>query len=480
MIIDKSEFKSLKKEGGGFLGIQCFLLAYHERGLEQSNSGEKFDISLYKNGLFVNSNFGEKYFFSNESIISVAGEDGQLIIEIQENGEDNLLVFTAIDAKDLLKMQSLINEAIGVNEEIDEEPIVENKGSSWLIDKDEYKRLKKEGGGIFKSEAFFTAVHEGGLDYVKVGSDIEITLMKKGLLLNIVLGDKLFIPIENVQFASISEKKLAIFIEEDEEEKILSFTGKNSDLMLYMQNSIAKLIGFKAQTAEEIFQQKKEQFERELESSETYCIEVDKETYKRLIKEGGGLMNMEGYCSGKLVEGLDNTDVGTRVEMTLRRNGLFISTDSGEKYFVAIEYIYTSVVGDDNGVDALGILIGEGGETERVIMIHSDEPKNLVRMNNGISAAVGGKTVSVSKYMKGKESAAREEAEERLDELKREKVPYCPKCHSTSLTYLDQKLDIGRAMIGDAIAGDKGAILGGLSGSKGKLKCLNCGHTWKI
>lgn len=59
-------------------------------------------------------------------------------------------------------------------------------------------------------------------------------------------------------------------------------------------------------------------------------------------------------------------------------------------------------------------------------------------------------------------------------------VPECPKCHSTSITYADKKLSIGRAVVGGAIIGAPGAILGGLSSKKGYAVCLNCGKRWKL
>lgn len=78
------------------------------------------------------------------------------------------------------------------------------------------------------------------------------------------------------------------------------------------------------------------------------------------------------------------------------------------------------------------------------------------------------------------ENRKKQEEKQRLNELEKQGVVYCPKCHSTSITYIDKKLSIGRALAGGAIAGDTGAILGGLSSKKGKVKCLKCGHTWKI
>lgn len=56
----------------------------------------------------------------------------------------------------------------------------------------------------------------------------------------------------------------------------------------------------------------------------------------------------------------------------------------------------------------------------------------------------------------------------------------CPRCHSTSISYDTKKLSIGRAIVGDAIAGAPGAVLGGLSSKKGYGVCLNCGKRWKI
>lgn len=73
---------------------------------------------------------------------------------------------------------------------------------------------------------------------------------------------------------------------------------------------------------------------------------------------------------------------------------------------------------------------------------------------------------------------------DRLEQLKKEHIPYCPHCHSTSITYIEhrKKLSIGRAVVGGIVAGEAGAVLGGLTSKKvkGEVKCLNCGYTWKI
>ncbi|WP_349406739.1 hypothetical protein [Clostridium perfringens] len=79
-----------------------------------------------------------------------------------------------------------------------------------------------------------------------------------------------------------------------------------------------------------------------------------------------------------------------------------------------------------------------------------------------------------------KRQAEKRYQKERIAQLRRDKIPYCPKCHSTSLTYQNKKLSIGRAVTGGVLFGGVGAVVGGLSSKKGYVKCLNCGHKWKL
>ena len=60
------------------------------------------------------------------------------------------------------------------------------------------------------------------------------------------------------------------------------------------------------------------------------------------------------------------------------------------------------------------------------------------------------------------------------------KTVRCPKCGSTSISYGNKKLSLGRSAVGYGVAGPTGAVLGGLSSKKGYAVCLKCGKTWKI
>lgn len=85
-----------------------------------------------------------------------------------------------------------------------------------------------------------------------------------------------------------------------------------------------------------------------------------------------------------------------------------------------------------------------------------------------------------------KEREAQQQFEKRQQKLVKEqekvykKMAKCPRCGSTSLSYDTKKLSIGRALVGDVIAGAPGAIMGGLSSKKGYAVCLKCGKRWKI
>ncbi|WP_300382636.1 hypothetical protein [Clostridium sp.] len=98
-----------------------------------------------------------------------------------------------------------------------------------------------------------------------------------------------------------------------------------------------------------------------------------------------------------------------------------------------------------------------------------------------------GKNAGSFSYQMEKMDAEKQEKskeKEKLEEYDKDGIPYCTKCHSTSVQYVEnrKKLSVGRAVVGGTLFGGTGAVLGGLTSKKvkGKLKCLKCGHEWKI
>lgn len=84
---------------------------------------------------------------------------------------------------------------------------------------------------------------------------------------------------------------------------------------------------------------------------------------------------------------------------------------------------------------------------------------------------------------KDEKKQLQEQQMQRLDKLDQEGIPYCPKCKSTTLQYVERRkrLSLGRAVVGSLInplAGVVGAVTS--KKYKGKLKCLKCGKEWKL
>ncbi|MEG2522298.1 MAG: zinc-ribbon domain-containing protein [Anaerovoracaceae bacterium] len=64
----------------------------------------------------------------------------------------------------------------------------------------------------------------------------------------------------------------------------------------------------------------------------------------------------------------------------------------------------------------------------------------------------------------------------KLAQLEKDAIPYCPKCHSTSLSANKKGFGIGKAVIGAAATGGIGLIAGNINAKKVRLTCMNCGH----
>ncbi len=72
----------------------------------------------------------------------------------------------------------------------------------------------------------------------------------------------------------------------------------------------------------------------------------------------------------------------------------------------------------------------------------------------------------------------------RKKQMKIEGIAHCPKCKSTSIQYVERRkrLSLGRGIVGGAVAGPLGGAVGAVTSKKHKgfVKCLNCGHKWKM
>lgn len=84
----------------------------------------------------------------------------------------------------------------------------------------------------------------------------------------------------------------------------------------------------------------------------------------------------------------------------------------------------------------------------------------------------------IEKQLKKENKIAEKQYEkERIKDLKQNKVAYCPKCKSTSLTADKKGYGIGKGVVGAAVVGNPlGLVAGNLGSKKVKVTCLNCGY----
>ncbi|NLV77526.1 hypothetical protein EDD65_101178 [Keratinibaculum paraultunense] len=100
-----------------------------------------------------------------------------------------------------------------------------------------------------------------------------------------------------------------------------------------------------------------------------------------------------------------------------------------------------------------------------------------------------------SEQRKKQKKIEKQEYKNRIKEMKKENkykkkqmdiegIAYCPKCKSTSIQYIERRkrLSLGRAVVGTALFSPLGGAVGAVTSKKykGFIKCLNCGHKWKM
>lgn len=116
------------------------------------------------------------------------------------------------------------------------------------------------------------------------------------------------------------------------------------------------------------------------------------------------------------------------------------------------------------------------GNEKNKVVFNGSQNKQFVELALCLSKALN---IPIEKKNSAVMDEIREDAD-KVKQLKKEGIAYCPKCHSTSITFTEKRLSIGRAAVGGVLAGGAGAVLGGLSSKKGKNKCMKCGYEWKV
>lgn len=221
---------------------------------------------------------------------------------------------------------------------------------------------------------------------------------------------------------------------------------------------------------------------------------LDKKSFKQLEKDGGGtlrsLNTMAVYLSG-----YEEIKSNLSLNMYILSNGVFADIALGKKIYFSYDSIKDVTAINKDLKFKVFENDAEKEVTFRVVgIVPIEKYYNKIRENANLEFKEVEKvsiteqiknSVEENKQVKGVNQLSKRQLEkQRIKELKEDHIPFCPKCHSTSLQYVEnrKKLSLGRAVVGGALIGPAGAVLGGLTSKKykGKVKCLNCGHEWKL
>lgn len=242
---------------------------------------------------------------------------------------------------------------------------------------------------------------------------------------------------------------------------------------------------------------------------------VDKKTFKELKKQGGGL-GSKLMITVIFENGIDEINKGSNGNLFVMNNGIYYDIVLGQKIFldfkelknIAIEdsklVLYTvaeRLVFKSSNINALvkmqnlvASIIGSDIADKNIVKKEFKEQKieakeqkqkeseratvSNYRGNSANKKSFFGRMVEQGNANLEKKQEEKQYQKDRIKQLERDHIPYCPKCKSTNITYLSnrKRLSLGRTVVGGTIGGvltgglgvAAGATMGGLSSNKQK------------
>ncbi|WP_099335803.1 hypothetical protein [Clostridium cadaveris] len=230
---------------------------------------------------------------------------------------------------------------------------------------------------------------------------------------------------------------------------------------------------------------------------------VDKNRFKELKKEAGGIRSMKFSSIMQVLEAPDLKKVD-KCNVYLYPNGLYLDFIWSDKLYFPIEN-FEKILYDEN------IVIVHLKDL-KIVKLRIDIEKELRKIDEVLNSyssfpvsqleydrnKIFPKEVEKERkiYSKNYEKEERKAEMERLRNAGRtvhpsEQTSYqtepqydnnvarCPKCGSTSITANKKGFSATKGVLGLAVSPLAGAIAGGAGRNKVMCTCLKCGHQWK-
>ena len=105
--------------------------------------------------------------------------------------------------------------------------------------------------------------------------------------------------------------------------------------------------------------------------------------------------------------------------------------------------------------------------------------KDLAEKGLDASKDLAEKRMDAAKEKREQKKLEKQELKDRIKQMDKEGIVYCPKCYSTNITANKKGVGVGKAAVGGLVAGPVGLLAGGIGKNKIEVTCLKCGHKWK-
>lgn len=105
--------------------------------------------------------------------------------------------------------------------------------------------------------------------------------------------------------------------------------------------------------------------------------------------------------------------------------------------------------------------------------------KDLAGKGLDASKDIAEKGLEAAKEKREQKKLEEQELKERIKQMDKEGIVYCPKCYSTQVSANKRGFKMGRAVVAGTLTLGAGLLAGAAGKNKIEVTCLKCGHKWK-
>ena len=196
---------------------------------------------------------------------------------------------------------------------------------------------------------------------------------------------------------------------------------------------------------------------------------IDKDTFNELKKDTFGIFNTIS-TTAMFEFGYKEYKHGEICNLTLIKSGVLCNFTFKPKIYITYESINDVIL---EGNKLILKVFEEDYLKDIVFKIEKTDILEKVYLALRQHCNLGYKEYSIeAKANEEVKVSKRKEEKERIKNLKKEKIPYCPKCKSTNISTTKGKVGVGKAVVGIM-------TIGMVRNNKVDNICMNCGKRWR-